>query len=137
MIATTLGALVTAEPALERLATERLSVKAAYHVAKLARLVRLETALFHEARQKALLEFGEERDAATPEERARLGPRVITVTPEHAAAFTARLADLTALPVELAWTPLDLEALGDLRITPADLLALGPLIADPKEEGHE
>lgn len=128
-IETTLGALFDAEPALGRLLAVPLPVKTAYHVAKLGRLVREDTAHFHEQRAALIRELGAERDP-TDAEKAHGGSdtKVISVTAEHWQEFQTRVAELAAIPVTLAWRPLLLDDLGAIAISGADLLALGPLV---------
>jgi hypothetical protein len=145
VITTTLGALITAEPTLERLAGKELSAKFAYHLAKLTRLVRQETAHYHETLTKLRAELGDERDA-TPAEQAATGwTRINTIKPEHLDAFTARLTDLNAVSVEIDGHPIDLDRLDvtvtcercgkstttPITMTPKDIEALWPLLAEP------
>ncbi|HXD16395.1 MAG TPA: hypothetical protein VN654_05205 [Vicinamibacterales bacterium] len=128
-IETTIGALADAEPALERVAAQKLDAKARYHVVKLARLVKAEVQMhFHEPRQDAFKEFGKEREA-TFAERAKMGPeKVLEVPPEMLVPFRARLKDLCDVPVTLPVGPIT-PAMVDAcaEITALDLLALGPL----------
>jgi hypothetical protein len=134
-ITTTLGTLVqAAEPALTNLAKIRLPAKTAYHIAKLLRAVREETAHFHAERNALVERWGDERDA-TPIEQKDLGAaRLRAVRPEHIAEFVAAVEELSALTVEIAVAPLTLEALGAIDVPAADLLALGPLLAAPEED---
>lgn len=127
MIETTLGALVDAEPALTRLLAVPLPVKTGYALAKLGKLVRKETAYFHEQREAAIRALGAAR-APNVAEQAVGHTEIIEVTAEHRPAFFARIALLGAIAVTIPWEPIALDALGDLAITGEDLLALEPLL---------
>jgi hypothetical protein len=141
MIETTLGALIEAQPALERLAAARLSVKTAYHIAKLIRLATPELQQFQTQRNALVQTFGAERPATAAERAANQGqPTTLEVTPENRPAFFAQVAELVSIPTTLAWTPLAIEALDGVEITAADLLALGPFLTwdgdTPKEQSN-
>lgn len=132
-IQTTLGALVTAEPALTRLSEITLPVSTAYQVAKLLRAVRVETQHFTEQRDTFIRTHGEERDA-TEAEQATGAIRVMAVRPEYQVEFITRMNDLAALVVDLDVRPIALDTLGPIEWTAADLLALGPLVVDGMPE---
>jgi hypothetical protein len=117
-ITATLQDLLTAERALQRLSERPLPIKVSYHLGKLRRLVRAETQVFYEERDKLARELGS-GDAAGA---------TFTVPPAQLPTFHARLAELTALTVTIAWAPLDLATLGAIEITAADLDALTPLV---------
>ena len=127
-ITMSLGALLGAELALDRLLEERLPAKVAYHVAKLAKLVKTETAYFATEREKAIRELGQEMPP-TEEQRASGATSILQVKPEHVEEFNRRLTDLAAVEVAIAWRPLPLDTLPDL--SGADLLRLGPLVTEP------
>lgn len=122
-IATTLGVLVQAEPALQPICAVKLSAKSAYHLQKLARLVAAETAHFHEARNGYIKELG----------IASLDGSV-SIAPDSPALpeFVARVKELIAVPVEIPWGPITLTMLGDATVSAAELQALGPLFAEPE-----
>lgn len=123
-IETTLGHLLTAEPALKTLCALPLPAKAAYHVKKLAQLVSTETQHFHAERDRLIREFG----TASIEQ-----PDEVTIAPtsEHWPTFLARLNDWAMVSVSIAMAPLSMDQLGDHPVTANDLLALGPLLAEP------
>lgn len=129
MITTTLGQLVTAEPALERLAGQLLAPRAGYALAKLLAAVAAETAVFTARRQKLGEQYGDVRDA-TPDEAKTVGAgaRLLTVRPECLDVFAAGCAELAAIAVSIPLDPFDLEALGTTPIAARDLLLLGPLV---------
>lgn len=120
-IRTTLGGLVQAEGALQRLTALRLPVKAAYHLSKLFGLVRAELKTFHEQRLVIVKELGTQT-------RDTVGDEQWQVSPEHMPAFTTRVGELVAIEVTLPWGPLDLTPLTTIEISADDLWALGPLV---------
>jgi hypothetical protein len=118
-VKTTLGELVTAEPALNRLLEAKLPVKVAYHVAKVARLMKQETAYFNKEREALIRELGEETMID--------GQQAIQVSPAKTAEFSRRLTEIASIEVSLDVRPI---ALNDVtvEISGADVLALGPLL---------
>ena len=133
-IETTLGALVEAEPALGRLLALKLPTKTAYHLAKLAKLVREETQHFHTQREALIRELGTERDPTEAEKvQNGNGTKVISVTPEHWPECQTRLAELAAVQVTIALTPIAIDELGAIDVAGEDLLALGPLLTETRE----
>jgi hypothetical protein len=125
-ITMTLRAVLEAQPALDRLAGEKLPVRLAYHVAKLVKLVRVEVEDFNAQRFKLVKEYGVTRPA-TEAERPVHGPEVIEVPPEKIAAFQQELATLVDEPVTFDRAPLSITDTFP-NITAADLVALGPLV---------
>lgn len=117
MITTTLAQLMEAQPALERLAAERLPVKTAYRVAKLLRVARPEIQQFTAQRDAMIREMGFERQLVT-------GEMVTEVTPANREAFFAKVTELAALEVRLEIDPLEIGALDGASLSATDLLAL-------------
>lgn len=118
-IPVTLGELVQAEEALQRLLEVKLPAKQAYQVAKLMRLVKAETQHFHSQREEAIRELGvESKDT----------PGEIRVMPDKMQEFMKRLNEMHVVETQIDWTPLALDDLPD--ITAGDLLRLGPLVAE-------
>lgn len=127
-IAMTLGELLSAEIALDRLLEERLPAKVAYHVAKLAKLVKTETAYFASQREAHVRELGEDVPP-TDEQRAAGATAILKVKDEHINEFNRRLTELAAVEVSIAWRPLPFDALPP--ISGGDVLRLGALITEP------
>jgi hypothetical protein len=121
MITTTLAQLMEAQPALERLAAERLPVKAAYRVAKVLRLARPEIEQFIEQRNTMIRELGAERRQAN-------GETTVEVTPANRDVFVAKVTELASLEVTLEIDPLEVGALDGAALTATDLLALDRFI---------
>jgi hypothetical protein len=123
----TLGQCAAALPALERLATREMPIRAAYALAKLMAAVHAEATLFEQQRGALVKQHGAERDA-TEAERATYGPRVMTVGPEAWDAFVGGLIELQQIPVAVPLAPFDLAILNGAGITPRDVALLGPLV---------
>lgn len=128
-IQSTLGHLMTAMPALERLAESRLPVQTAYTLAKLCRLVQIETEYFQTQRANLFKEYGVERPS-TDAEKATCGASVFEVQPDNIDVFRVKLNELLALPVSIDWTPISVTALGSLEMSAADFIALGAFVVD-------
>lgn len=136
-ITTTFGALAELQPALARLAGERLPAPAAIGVAKLAAAVAGELRLFHEHRNALVEEFGTTTDA-TPEEQIQTGRTTTTVvlpTSPHWATFLDRARELAAVEVTFTAPRFDPAAVPGLLITAADLLALTPVLVQANGNG--
>jgi hypothetical protein len=117
-IPVTLGDLVQAEEALQRLSEVKLPAKQAYHVAKLIRLIKAETQHYHAQREEAIRELGD----------ATADGSEIRVPPDKMPEFVKRLNELFAVETRIDWTPLRLADLPD--VTAADLLRLGALVSE-------
>jgi hypothetical protein len=116
----TLAQILDAEQALKRLSAERMPIKTSWLVARLAKAVGAEVAAFHEQRNALIMALGIEKD----------GQRLIEEHSPNLPAFVAQVNELVSVSVELPWTPLPQEQLGDIAISPADLLALGPFLGE-------
>lgn len=121
-IDTTLGQLAEAEPALARLAAEKLPFQTAYRVAKLAKAVGEETKHFYDQRNALVKEYGEPKPGGTPEE--------IQVLPSSPMwpEFVRKVQELVAVAVTVPLAPVDLASANGLQIAATDLLLLGPLV---------
>jgi hypothetical protein len=124
-ITTTLGALVQAEAALAAICALKLSAKSAYHLKKLTQIVAIETQHFHTERDRYITDLGTAREA---------GGFELKPDSDQMPIFVAKVTELLAVPVELAWGPITLAMLGDEKVSAAELTALGPLVADPDGE---
>jgi hypothetical protein len=125
MIATTLGDIAAAEPALDRLGARPLPVKVAYTTSKLLRLVREELKTYRVLHDDLVKKHGREEPAGSGNFR---------VPPDKFAAFRDDLETLLGTPVEIAWTPLALDTLGDDPLRADDLLALEAFLANGTPE---
>jgi len=117
-IAVTLGELVQAEEALQRLIEVKLPAKQAYHVAKLVRLIKAETQHYHAQREEAIRDLGD----------ATADGLEVRVPPDKMPEFLKRLNELFSVETRIDWPPLALADLPD--ITPGDLLRLGSLVKE-------
>lgn len=118
-ITVTLEQLVNAAPAVQRLCTERLPVKTAYRVARLARAMDPELKAFDTQRGALLKAHGDPIPDAPDMYQIREGERE---------AFAALIRELSTEEIALPGPPLALEGLCDL--TPGEILALGPLVEE-------
>ena len=113
MITMTLAQVMEAQPALERLSSERLPVKVAYRVGKLLRLVRPEAEQFVNQRNDLVRQFGESKPNGDVE-----------VTAENRDAFFAKVNELATVEVQFDIEPLEIAGLDGCQVTAADLVAL-------------
>lgn len=123
-----LRALLDAQPALQRLAADRLPIKLAYNVARLLKLIQPDIDEFVQQRNALVRQYGLARAPLSEQERQTHGAEVIEVTPEHLDAYRRDIDALTSVEVTIARAPLVLDDVD--KISPADLLALGPLVAE-------
>lgn len=117
----TLGQIAAAEKALGRLLAERLPIKTAYWLSKLGDLALAELRRYHIRRDALITEHGQPTN----------GVASISAQMPGFPAFVEALAELESIEVELAWTPMPSDKLGDIAIAPADLLALKPFLVEP------
>lgn len=124
----TLRALLDAQPALTRLAEERLPVKLAYHVARMLKATQPDVEEFVQQRNKLVRQYGIARLPLSDLERQTHGAEVIEVTAENLDAYRRDIDALTSVEVTINREPLVLEGVD--KIAAADLLALGSLVAE-------
>lgn len=125
---TTMGALLQAEGVLERLGTERVPARVAYHLAKLTDAVRAETKHFHERRRALITELGQERPPTPAEAEASGGAPVIEVTAENREAFASRVNEIAEVAVSIDKWLLTIDLLDAFTLSSDDVRALGPLV---------
>ena len=131
-IDSTLGRLVAAEEALRRLAEQRMPLKTAYHIAKLAKLLSAESEIFQQKKTEIFRAHGTERPPKTEEERAQFGETVLEVPPASRQVVFDAMKELFEVPVRIEWAPLTLAQLDGVSISPLDLIALDPVVeGDP------
>lgn len=128
VVVTTLGQLLEAQLALARLSAKPLPAKHAYHIAKIARLVDQEVAIFYQQRNDLIKELGEERIATAAEQAAGHIGKVMQVKPERHADFHARVKEFATLEVTIPLRAIDLTDITDLAISASDINALGDLV---------
>lgn len=130
-ITTTLGAIVSAAPALRRLAAVPLAPRLAYHVAKLLGLLEADLRHYETARVALVRRLGVERPPTEAEIAAGAAAAVVDVPSAARVAFAEALAALWAVETSVAWGPVPFEALDGSTWTAADLVGLGPFLAAP------
>jgi hypothetical protein len=123
----TLKDLLEAQPALQRLAAERLPVRLAYNVARMLKALQPDIDEFVKQRNELVKKYGATRPA-TEAEKPTHGPEVTEVIAANFLEFKRELDELTTVEIVVDRAPL---ALDDVeKISAADLLALGPLVKD-------
>jgi len=125
MIRATGTELFQAEAALQSICHLKLEKKAAYHVAKLTRLVEQANHALQLRRNAYIKAHGVERDGQ-PGSSFEIAPDSAAWQP-----FQDWMREQVEAPIEIAWSPLTLEQLGEHAVSPADLNALGPFLAEP------
>jgi hypothetical protein len=128
MITTTLAHLMDAQPALERLANERLPVKAAYALSKLLRLARPEIQGFTDQRNNLIREFGAERKTSDDERAATGHDSVFEVTAANRETYFAKVRELAAIEVRFEVEPIAVTGLDGVSISAGELLTLEPFV---------
>ena len=140
MIATTIGAAVGAFDVLQRIGAERRlprEQQAAYHVAKLLRLLKPEVEHYHAMRRAKILEWGAERPTTDAERAATGQATTIEVMAQHHAEFQAFVVEVQAVAVMIDWAPLRLDEL-TVAVSSLDLYLLeeaGLLEGLPRQSG--
>ena len=124
----TLRQLLDAQPALQRLSSERLPVKLAYNVARLIKVLQPELDEFMKQRDELIKEHGTKR-STTDAEKAQHGDEIIEVMPAQMSMFRKQVDELTTVVVTVDRAPLKLDA-DNISISAADLLALEPLLEE-------
>jgi hypothetical protein len=109
-----LSELVEAQPALQRLANEKMPVKVAYAIAKNLRAVKPEVEAFEETRLK-LLEENWELDPNTNQ---------FKIPPEDQEKWQQMAKELLDTEVDIKVYIVDLATMDGTRVTPNDMAAL-------------
>jgi hypothetical protein len=119
MIEMNLGSLVIADNALDQLLEMKFSAKTAYHIAKLARLVKEEVRHFNDKRDSLIRELGEMN-----------GNNTMKVKPENMEEFVKQINELASVKIEVNWKPIPLDEISGNEITGSILLKLDSLVSD-------
>jgi hypothetical protein len=127
-VKTTIMHLVQAEPGLVALAAMPLPIKVAYRVAKLMRLVEVETKEFHVFRSAQIKELGKPKEPTAEDIAAGRTTDLWQLSPEALATFNARMTELGDMPVTIAWSALKVSDFGDINVAAKTLMDLGPLL---------
>lgn len=121
VIKTTLEHIISAQPALGRLASQTLPVKLAYNIARMIRIMQPELETFAKLRNEIVMKHGAARKARDGEMPLK-DDEVYDIPPEHKDEVLAKIRELLSAGVELDRQPLALN--GSLTITPTDMLLL-------------
>jgi len=128
-----LGELLKAETALLTISTQDVSVKVAYHLAKLTQLVQVETKYYYDQRKKLIEELGIERDVTILEKEQGMFGKIFEVKPENFEIFGKKINELLELPIIIDKWLLTLKILEEFKISSKSILALDPLITKEAE----
>lgn len=129
MITTTLGTLVKIENSLVRVSSQPTTVKVAYHLSKLLKLIQSETEYYHTEQNKLIKELGSERQVTSVEKENGMSGSVFEVKPENLETFTNKIKELSEIEVKLdtKWL-LTLDLLENIKVSGLDMLTLNILI---------
>lgn len=120
MISLTAGEVFSFLPSFEKVLKERLPVRAAHRLSRIAAKLRPELQVFEEQRMKLYRELGEE-------DKDRPGTLVVK-DPVKLAQLREGLDQLRAEKIEIDLEPLSLDMLGEASLEAADLMALEKII---------
>lgn len=126
----TLAVLVNAEGALSRLEKQPAPIKIAYRIARLAEVVRAETALYHKKRNELIVSLGASRPVTDAEVAQGLAGTISEVKPENLEMFMAQMLELGGVTVTIDKWLLTVDQLGETTMMPQDVAALGALISE-------
>lgn len=115
----TLGELLNGKPALEKLVNLEISIKTAYKLSRIINKLNNELQNFEDQRQKLVSKYGE------PEENGN-----VIVTQENMEAFSNELNELINLEIELAYEPVSLEELGDVKMRASELMLIDKFVTE-------
>lgn len=116
MIKTTLGALDASLPAMAALMGEKLPIKVAYHVTKLAKRIPTELTLFGEKRTELLKEANAEPE---PGDNTRM-----RIPADKAEAFSSAWTELSSIEVSIDLNQLTLDSLDGAKLSSVQIESL-------------
>jgi hypothetical protein len=114
----TLAQLVTAIPAIDKLAGTDLPVKTSYRIGRLIKSINSELAVYNTERTRLIKKYGTQQDNGD------------WSVGENNAEFMSEMTTLTEIEVELKHDPISIETLGDIELSPMDMVNLEPFISD-------
>lgn len=131
-ITITLRQLLDAQPALQRLSSEKLPIKLAYNVARLIRVLQPELDDFFKQRNELVLRYGYTRPSTEEERAAGQGDEVTEVPKDKMVEFRETIDDVVNEKITIDREPLKLDGFPNTSV--ADILALGPFLAEEPDE---
>jgi len=126
-----LGQLVQAEEVLNTIGKQSVSIKTAYHLAKLMKLVKEETSIYHLKREEFIKELGEKREPTKEELAKGVNGEIFEVAKDKIPEFVKQINELSEISVTIdKWLLLTLELLENIDISAQDVLFLDSLIIE-------
>lgn len=123
----TIGQVYLAKQVLDKLMTASFTGKQAFTIARLAKAVEKEVALFEEQRQNLVQRYADkdETGKVITDEQG-----MVHIADERLPVVNAELNDLFSAEVELNVKPIKMDWLEDITITPGELQALDPFVEE-------
>lgn len=123
----TIGQVYLAKQVLDKLMTASFTGKQAFTIARLAKAVEKEVALFEEQRQNLVQRYADKDEAGKVITDAQ---GMVHIADEQLPAVNAELNDLFGAEVELNAKPIKMDWLENITITPGELQALDPFVEE-------
>ena len=125
-----LGQLVQAEEVLFSISKQPVTIKTAYHIAKLMKSIKEETSIYHSKREELIKEMGEKRDPTKEEMGKGISGEIFEVTKERLPEFIEKMKELNEIDITVDKWLLTFELLDKIDISAQDVLLLDSLIID-------
>lgn len=123
---TTLGEIVLAQPILSKLGKLSFRGRAAFVIAKLAKVISAEMEDFSAARDAILIKYADKDENNKP----IIDNGQVHLSDENLAACNSEIQELLVTEVEINASPLMVEWFDDIDITPAEVEVLMPFIEE-------
>jgi hypothetical protein len=118
----TISEVLNGKQVLEKLVDKEVSIKVAYRLSRIIKVLNEELQLFEEQRQKLVQKYG------TQQEDAPEGS--ITVSEENLEPFQKDLSELLTAEIDLGCEPMNIDEFGDnVEIKTAELMMIEKFIA--------
>ena len=110
--------------ALGKLLSSTMPVKQSYRMSKLAKCITKEMNDIEESRNDLIKKFGDKNDKG----------QIEIIDNDKKEEFNKEFADLLKEEVEITFVPIDLENIGEAKLTPFDIVALDIFLDDKSVE---
>jgi hypothetical protein len=131
MIKIKLGDLLVADQTLQALGDIDLPARAAYDVAKMAKVIAPDVQIFNDKRNALVKELGEDREPTEAERANGATSSITAVKAENLDEYNRRVQELLDLDIEINLVGLDLSRFGDkFMLKPRQIFSLGALVKD-------
>jgi hypothetical protein len=115
----TLGELLNGKEPLEKLVNLEINIRTAFRLSKVITKVNTELQLFEEKRMELVNKYGTADDDGN-----------VTVSQENIAAFQNELGELISLEVALDFEPVDIDEIGDVKMTAAEMMFIQKFVKE-------